>query len=103
MLCQSSQKWKEQATGEHLKDYKLLQRISCEEPEIFWPQLLQHLRINFAKDPIRSNSSTLPAIIGQGAASAVCLAEGGDKERLKKLSCDFETEIGKGELPCCRY
>ncbi|KAK9862190.1 hypothetical protein WJX84_000590 [Apatococcus fuscideae] len=45
--------WEEHRTGDPSKDWPLLQRLSWEAPEAFWPPVLRQLRINFAQPPTR--------------------------------------------------
>jgi hypothetical protein len=45
--------WASQRTGHPAADWRLLQRVSCANPEAFWPALLRELGVKFAAPPAR--------------------------------------------------
>ena len=57
---QGCQAWQHESTGDPQKDYSLLQRISYQQPEVFWPHLLDHFKVTFAQPPQRSFVLILP-------------------------------------------
>uniref|UniRef100_A0A1D1ZX96 Acetyl-coenzyme A synthetase N-terminal domain-containing protein n=1 Tax=Auxenochlorella protothecoides TaxID=3075 RepID=A0A1D1ZX96_AUXPR len=48
-----SELWRRLRTGDPTQDWPLLQQISFEDPESFWPAVLQRLRIRFHSVPSR--------------------------------------------------
>lgn len=50
---QGSKVWKNSRSGNPAEDLLLFQRLSWEESETFWPQLLKQLRIQFIDPPSR--------------------------------------------------
>lgn len=50
---QGSELWRRLRTGDPTQDWPLLQQISFEDPESFWPAVLQRLRIRFHSVPSR--------------------------------------------------
>ena len=55
--CQSCMQgcsaWEAGRTGDPAIDYPLLQRISCDDPEAFWPPVFEQLCISFQQRPSR--------------------------------------------------
>ncbi len=51
--AQGNSEWRRQRAGSLAEDYELLQRISWEDPEAFWPGVLDRLHIRFARQPAR--------------------------------------------------
>ncbi|KAK9811852.1 hypothetical protein WJX72_011194 [[Myrmecia] bisecta] len=45
--------WLAECTGDPAQDFPLLQRLSHEQPEVFWPPVLKQLRIRFQEQPDR--------------------------------------------------
>ncbi|GAB4821930.1 hypothetical protein N2152v2_008976 [Parachlorella kessleri] len=46
--------WQQLRSGCPSRDFDLLQRISFDSPDVFWPHLLKYLRINFHRLPYRA-------------------------------------------------
>lgn len=46
-------RWEEEKTGNPVTDFRLLQEISFDNPEAFWPQVLRQLRVCFHRPPKR--------------------------------------------------
>jgi hypothetical protein len=68
----SSSWWRSHASGDPARDWPLLQRFSCDEPEAFWSAWLQQSRIPFATPPTRIlQAHDDPDQVS--AAAAVCL------------------------------
>ncbi len=51
--AQGTSEWQRRRAGCLAEDYELLQRISWEDPEAFWPGVLDCLHIRFARQPDR--------------------------------------------------
>jgi hypothetical protein len=45
--------WRAQRTGQPAADWRLLQRVSCANPEGFWSAVLRELGVRFAAPPTR--------------------------------------------------
>lgn len=50
---QGSPEWDQQASGDVLEDYKLLQTLSYRNIEFIWPKLLKGFRLSYATPPDR--------------------------------------------------
>ena len=53
--------WQQLRSGCPSRDFDLLQRISFDSPEAFWPHVLKYLRIKFHRLPYRCLAA-LPSI-----------------------------------------
>ena len=45
--------WRGRRAGTLAEDYQVLQRLSWDDPEAFWPGVLECLRVRFARPPPR--------------------------------------------------
>ncbi|KAL3159387.1 hypothetical protein ABBQ38_009818 [Trebouxia sp. C0009 RCD-2024] len=50
---EGSRRWQQGKTGNVTEDWRLLYQVSCTEPEVFWPPVLQQLKVIFHTDPKR--------------------------------------------------
>ena len=87
ILIQGSKEWSQKLVGDPVHDYPLLQRISCTEPEVFWPQVFAHMRIQYEQQPQRC----APACLAQLARYANCaVAHSSCKTRQMLFTCALQ-------------
>ncbi|KAI8464379.1 MAG: hypothetical protein J3K34DRAFT_388561 [Monoraphidium minutum] len=53
--------WASQRSGHPATDFRLLQRVSCDNPEAFWAALLRELGVKFAAPPTRMLQEAAPS------------------------------------------
>ena len=61
-FVQGGEAWERRRQGDATKDWPLLQQLSWELPEVFWPPVLRQLRILFHQPPSRCALAHPPAL-----------------------------------------
>ncbi|KAL0031137.1 hypothetical protein WJX77_005362 [Trebouxia sp. C0004] len=77
---QGNQQWQQGRSGKAADDWRLLYKVSCTDPEVFWPSVLQCLKIPFDTKPTRMLQTAddpdeirwLPGARFNIAAAALC-------------------------------
>jgi hypothetical protein len=53
MFLQGDLQWEALRSGDPVRDWQLLLRVSCQNPDVFWAAFLKELGVQFATPPTR--------------------------------------------------